>query len=276
MARGGQRLYYAGAASKIYEQPKRLERLGYLRSEQRPGKTKERTYYTLTTKRVAALREWLARPSSFPRIESEAVARVLASDLAEDERVVAESLQALRQEIAELATGIDEDERRASLIPHRARQLKLVRSLGKRLLQTHLDWVDEVERETQEPTEGAGTQAPIIAILPTTTGGTDTARCPASCLTLLCAEATVQVGAAQESDRGSAFTPETAPIDQAHRIPGARSRSHWGADPSSVKRLRRSPFDKRTTRHGYETGTSAWARAGKPGHSRHSVKGRLW
>jgi PadR family transcriptional regulator AphA len=147
MARGGQRLYYAGAASKIYEQPKRLERLGYLRSEKRPGKTRERTYYTLTEKGISALREWLGRPSSFPRIQSEAVARVLSSDLAEDERVVAESLQALRQEVAELSAGIDEDERRAPSIPHRERQLRLVRSLGRMLLQAHLEWIEEVERE---------------------------------------------------------------------------------------------------------------------------------
>jgi PadR family transcriptional regulator, regulatory protein AphA len=147
MARGGQRLYYAGAASKIYEQPKRLGRLGYLSAEKRPGKTRERTYYTLTEKGLAALREWLAEPSSFPRIQTEAVARVLASDLAEDERVVAESLQALREEIAELSAGVDEDESRASSMPHRERQLKLVRSLGRRLLQAHLDWIDEVERE---------------------------------------------------------------------------------------------------------------------------------
>jgi PadR family transcriptional regulator, regulatory protein AphA len=147
MARGGQRLYYAGAASKIYEQPKRLERLGYLSSEKRPGKTRQRTFYTLTDEGRAALTEWLAQPSSFPRIQSEAVARVLASDLAVDERVVAESVQALRAEIAELSAGIDEDERRAASIPHRERQLKLVRSLGTRLLEAHLDWIDEVQRE---------------------------------------------------------------------------------------------------------------------------------
>ena len=156
MARGGQRLYYAGAASEIYEQPKRLERLGYLRSRKQPGKTRERTHYTLTAKGLDALREWLARPSSFPRIQSEAVARVLASDLAEDERVVVESLQALRTEIAELAAGIDEGARRASTIQHRERQLRLVRSLGRRLLQAHLDWLDEVESELGA---GAGPKA---------------------------------------------------------------------------------------------------------------------
>jgi DNA-binding PadR family transcriptional regulator len=151
MARGGQRLYYAGAASKIYEQPKRLERLGYLRSEKRPGKTTERSHYTLTEKGLAALRNWHAEPSPFPRIQSEAVARVLSSDLAEDERVVAESLSAMREEIAELSAGIDEAARRAPSIPHRERQLKLVRSLGRRLLEAHLEWIDEVERELGSP-----------------------------------------------------------------------------------------------------------------------------
>ncbi len=151
MAREGQRLYYAGAASKIYEQPKRLEQLGYLNSEKRPGRTRQRTYYTLTEKGLAALREWLGRPSAFPRIQSDAVARVLASDLADDERVVVESLQSLRQEIAELSEEIDADERRAPSYPHRERQLKLVRSLGRRLLQAHLDWIDEVDQDLGGP-----------------------------------------------------------------------------------------------------------------------------
>ncbi|MQA74145.1 MAG: hypothetical protein GEU88_07380 [Solirubrobacterales bacterium] len=150
MTREGQRLYYAGAASKIYEQPKRLERLGYLRSERRPGRTRERSHYTLTRKGLVALRKWLAEPSTFPLIKSEAAARVLASDLATDERVVIESLRALRREIEELSAVIDADEVRAQAIPHRERQLRLVRSLGRRLLQTHLDWIAEVEGELGE------------------------------------------------------------------------------------------------------------------------------
>ena len=180
MARGGQRLYFAGAASKIYEQPKRLERLGYLRSEKRPGKTRERTYYTLTEKGLAALREWLGRPSSFPRIQSEAAARVLASDLAEDERDVVGSLQALRRDIAELYDDVEAAERRAPTIQHRERQLRLVRSLGRRLLQAHLDWIDEVERELRGPAEGPRARSNDRrdndpSFLPTTTGGSDTA-----------------------------------------------------------------------------------------------------
>jgi DNA-binding PadR family transcriptional regulator len=162
MARAGQRVHFAGAASKIYEQPKRLEQLGYLHSEKRPGRTRERTYYTLTEKGLAALREWHRQPSRFPRIQSEVAARVLSSDLAEDERVVVESLQALRDEIAALSAGIDEAERRAASIPHRERQLRLVRSLGRRLLRAHLDWIDEVEREldTHHARRGDETPAP--------------------------------------------------------------------------------------------------------------------
>jgi PadR family transcriptional regulator, regulatory protein AphA len=147
MTRTGQGLYYAGAASKVYEQPKRLERLGYLRSEKRPGKTRERTHYTLTEQGLAALREWLAQPSMFPRIQSEVAARVLASDLALDEGAVVASIQALREEIEQLAAQIDRDEGRAPTIPHRERQLRLVRSLGRKLLQAHLEWIEEVEQE---------------------------------------------------------------------------------------------------------------------------------
>jgi PadR family transcriptional regulator AphA len=151
MARAGQRLYWAGAESRIYAEPKRLEKAGYLTSVKTPGKTRERTHYVLTDKGLAALREWLARPSPFPRIQSEAAIRVQASDLAEDPAVVVESLRALRDEIAELEAILDEAETRHKAVPHRERQLRLLRSLGRRLLRAHLDWIAEVEREFRKP-----------------------------------------------------------------------------------------------------------------------------
>ena len=147
MARSGQRLHYSGAASKIYAEPKRLARLGYVAARKEPGRTRERTFYTLTERGLAALQEWLARPSSFPRIQNEAAARVLASDLAEDPRAVAESVKAIRAEIEEQRLLLEAAESHASTLPHRERQLRLVRSLGRRLLDAHDDWIDEVERE---------------------------------------------------------------------------------------------------------------------------------
>ena len=147
MARRGQRLYWAGAESKIYEQPRRLERLGYLTSEKTPGKTRERTHYRLTNKGIRALQAWLALPSHFPRIQSEAAIRVQASDLAEDPSVILDSLEPLRADIAELSAILDEAERREPQFPHRRRQLRLLHSLGRRILRAHLEWIEEVERE---------------------------------------------------------------------------------------------------------------------------------
>jgi hypothetical protein len=42
---------------------------------------------------------------------------------------------------------LEEAESRASQLPHRERQLRLVRSLGRKLLDAHDQWIDEVERE---------------------------------------------------------------------------------------------------------------------------------
>jgi DNA-binding PadR family transcriptional regulator len=140
------RVYWAAAESHYYAEPKRLERLGYLRAEKQPGRTRERTHYTLTEKGRAALRAWLALPSSFPRIQHEAIVRVLAGDEVED-HVIVESLAGLRADIAELSTRLDAAEANVSALPHRARYLRLTHSLGRALLRVHRDWADEVERE---------------------------------------------------------------------------------------------------------------------------------
>ena len=57
MARRGRILAWAGE-SQYYSEPKRLARLGYLETRREPGKTRERTVYTLTDKGLAALREY--------------------------------------------------------------------------------------------------------------------------------------------------------------------------------------------------------------------------
>lgn len=145
MATSGQRLYYAGAASKIYERARRLADDGYLAAEKAPGKTRERTVYSLTPKGLAALRAWMAEPSSFPRIQHDALTRVFASDLAEDPAAVARGVTAMRAQIEELQAELDADAERAEQFPHRERQLELVRSLGQRLLDAHREWLDEVE-----------------------------------------------------------------------------------------------------------------------------------
>jgi DNA-binding PadR family transcriptional regulator len=155
MGERGQRLHWAGAASKVYAEPKRLERLGYLRSEKQPGKTRERTYYTVTDRGLDALREWLLLSSAFPRIQNEAAIRVFASDLLPDPGAVVASLRPLQEEIAAQAAILDESEQRArTTLVHRERQLLLVHGLGRRLLAALSDWIDEVELELTDAEAG--------------------------------------------------------------------------------------------------------------------------
>src|SRR6188472_2420034 len=110
LARRGRMLAWAGE-SQYYTEPKRLARLGYLSSRKEPGKTRERTYYTLTEKGFAALADWLDRPSSFPRIQSEAALRVQGSDLARNLESVVASVTAMRAEIEEQSRLLDQGER---------------------------------------------------------------------------------------------------------------------------------------------------------------------
>ena len=147
------RLYWTAAESHYYAEPKRLERLGYLSSRKEPGKTRERTHYTLANKGRNALQAWLAEPASLPRIQHEAVVKLLAADLADDDETVLRSLQALRKEIADAGSRLDLAEEVASTLPHRERYLRLVHKLGRGLLQAHAEWLDEVERELARPSE---------------------------------------------------------------------------------------------------------------------------
>ncbi len=140
------RLYWAASESHYYAEPKRLERLGLLSSSKEPGRTRERTHYRLTDAGRKALRTWIAEPSSLPRIQNEAVVRVLAADLADDAAVLT-SLEAMRAEIADVSARLDLAATAVASLPHRERYLLLVHRLGRMLLAAYTAWLDEVERE---------------------------------------------------------------------------------------------------------------------------------
>jgi DNA-binding PadR family transcriptional regulator len=152
MARQG-RIYSDFAESQWYAEPKRLERLGYLASRKEPGRTRERTHYTLTDKGRAALREWMNEPARFSRIQMEPAWRLLAADLV-GEKAVLQSLGALRDEIADLSARLDVAEAMAHAIPHRERYLLLNHRLSRRIVQAHADWLEEVERELSSARAG--------------------------------------------------------------------------------------------------------------------------
>jgi DNA-binding PadR family transcriptional regulator len=145
MARRGRMLDWAGE-SQYYVEPKRLAKLGYLEARKEPGKTRERTVYTLTDKGLDALRSWARTPTRFTPVKSEPLLRLLVADLV-GEAATRESMTSLRDEIADLLSRLQESEASAELLPHRRKYLLLVTDFLRRLLELHLELVDEVERE---------------------------------------------------------------------------------------------------------------------------------
>jgi DNA-binding PadR family transcriptional regulator len=156
MLRRSGRLYWHAAESKYYTEPKRLERLGYLRSAKQPGKTTPRTHYRLTAKGLRALRRYLALPARFPRMQNEPALRLLAADLTDDRKTI-ESLRGLLEQLDELEAELAEVERGTEAIPHRARYLELSHHLPRKLLAAHREWAQEVIEELDEgATKAAG------------------------------------------------------------------------------------------------------------------------
>jgi len=145
MAQRGRILDWAGE-SQYYSEPKRLARLGYLDARREPGKTRERTVYTLTDRGLAAVREYARTPVTFTPLKSEPLLRLLLADLV-GEATTRESVATLRVDIADLSARLDEAEGSAEEFPHRRKYLLLVIGFLRELLELHLRLVDEVERE---------------------------------------------------------------------------------------------------------------------------------
>jgi PadR family transcriptional regulator, regulatory protein AphA len=144
MARRGRMLDWAGE-SQYYVEPKRLATLGYLEARREPGKTRERTVYTLTAKGLEALRDYARTPVRFTPLKSDPLLRLLICDLV-GEPVTRASMATLREDVADLMERLDESERAARTLEHRSTYLLLVVDFLRRYLELHLRLVDEVER----------------------------------------------------------------------------------------------------------------------------------
>jgi PadR family transcriptional regulator, regulatory protein AphA len=138
--------YWFTSKRNMYAEPKRLAGLGYLSATKEPGRTHPRTVYQLTEQGREALTRWIPQPTPFPRIQSEAPVRLVAGWLVPDDELRA-SLSSLAAELDAVVAGIEEAEQYAATLPHRERYLRLVHSLGRRLVAAHREWLAEVERE---------------------------------------------------------------------------------------------------------------------------------
>src|ERR671924_2373712 len=70
MAQRGRMLDWAGQ-SQYYVEPKRLAKLGYLEARKEPGRTRERTVYTLTDKGGQALADYARTSVTLTPLKSE-------------------------------------------------------------------------------------------------------------------------------------------------------------------------------------------------------------
>ena len=146
MMRQGAFAYWHASQSQFYAEPKRLERLGYLTSAKRPGRTHQRTEYRLTDSGREALRTWVATPAAPPRVQLEGVVRLLAAEWADDAAVL-EGLRGLRGEIAAGRAWLERAAEIEPTLPERERALRLNRRLASRMLDAQEAWLDEVEAE---------------------------------------------------------------------------------------------------------------------------------
>jgi PadR family transcriptional regulator AphA len=151
MARRGRILDWAGE-SQYYVEPKRLAKLGYLEARKEPGRTRERTVYMLTDKGLEALQAWARSPVQFTPVKSELLLRLLIADLVGEE-ATRTGIGALRDDIADLLDRLEQSDAAAEALPHRRKYLLLVTAFLRRLLDLHLDFVEELEHELA-PTAG--------------------------------------------------------------------------------------------------------------------------
>src|SRR5881397_1525172 len=106
LAKRGRFFNWAGE-SQYYTEPKRLAKLGYLSARKEPGKTRERTVYTLTDKGLQALREYARTAVAFTPLKSEPLIRLLICDLV-GEQITRESMATLRDDIADIARRLED------------------------------------------------------------------------------------------------------------------------------------------------------------------------
>ena len=132
--------------SQYYTEPKRLARLGYLKARREPGKTRERTVYTLTEEGLDALRAYAETPVLFKPLKSDPLLRLLLCDLV-GEPVTRASMLTLRDDLADLQRRLDESVATVEALPHRSKYLLLVIEFLRDYLELHAQLVDTVERE---------------------------------------------------------------------------------------------------------------------------------
>jgi PadR family transcriptional regulator, regulatory protein AphA len=140
------------AESVLYGEPKRLVRLGLATAKREPAGRRSRTVYAITDQGRRMLAEWLATPPSPPRLEVEAMLRLLYADQGGKE----ELLQAVRGTrewaLEHLPDGHSQVRRYLAdggPFPERLHLIALFAEFYEQLFDLLIRWADATEAEVQ-------------------------------------------------------------------------------------------------------------------------------
>lgn len=95
--------FFPRAESQVYAEPKRLVDLGLAEAHTEGTGKRPRTVYSITEAGRAELRRWLREETRGPRLEAEALLRVIFAPLGDEADLVA-TLQRTRDEVGEIFT----------------------------------------------------------------------------------------------------------------------------------------------------------------------------
>ena len=87
------------------------------------------------------------RAARAPRIQNEAIVKLLSGDIVDDDERLLETLLTLRAELDEQQAKLAEGRASLESLPRRKPDLLLVHELGDRLIAAQREWLDEVEKE---------------------------------------------------------------------------------------------------------------------------------
>jgi DNA-binding PadR family transcriptional regulator len=147
------RLWWPRAESRIYEEPKRLVRLGLATSTDEGKGRRPRTVYTITDAGRQALCDWVAKPAGIFQMEFEAMLKIFFADQGSKADLLA-NITAVRDAAeAELEHGktfAREYLADGGPFPNRLHIIALVVSLYEELLNATHEWAEEALDQVQD------------------------------------------------------------------------------------------------------------------------------
>jgi DNA-binding PadR family transcriptional regulator len=138
------------AESVLYDEPKRLVRLGLATAKRQSAGRRGRTVYTITEQGRARLAEWLGTHPRPPRLEVEAMLRLLYADQGGKQDLL-EAVRATRDWVLQHAPGglaqVDGYLADGGPFPERLHIIALFSRFYSDLFELIIDWADFAEAE---------------------------------------------------------------------------------------------------------------------------------